>query len=449
MPKTGMAMEEGTIIRWLKREGESIEKGEPIAEIETDKSTMDLEAEAAGILLRILHSDGETVAVSRVIGWIGKQGEAVPREANGAPAAVAAGREAAGEEPSWTAGGNAAEMDGPIGASFAGKVAATPSARRVAAENKIDLGAVTPSGWHGEVRERDVQASGRVAVSPLAKKIAADTGIPLTGVRGTGPGGRITRADLPVEAAAPEGLLLGRLPVEATGDDRRVPLTQIQKITGKRTLQSHLEIPPVTCQAKADVSELLLVRERMNAAAQIATTGGMTRTSINDWVLMAVARALLANPRLNSILDGGDVIYRKAIDIGIAVATPRGLLVPVLRSVDTLTLGNLSAATRDLFARAKEGKLSPRELESGTFSVSNMGMYGITAFTPIINQPQVAILGVCAIEQELRMIDGQVTARSLMGLNLTFDHRVIDGAEAAIFLKCLKEQIENPLAMLF
>ena len=190
------------------------------------------------------------------------------------------------------------------------------------------------------------------------------------------------------------------------------------------------------------MSELLLVREKLNAAAD-------RKATINDWVLKAVAKALQANPRVNSVLDGTDVVYRRAIDIGMAVATPRGLLVPVVRGVDSLTLGDLATATRDLSTRAKEGKLTPREMEAGTFSVSNMGMLGITAFTPIINQPQVAILGVCAIEQELRLIDGQVAARSVIGLSLTFDHRVLDGAEAALFLKSMKELLENPLVILF
>jgi pyruvate dehydrogenase E2 component (dihydrolipoamide acetyltransferase) len=439
MPKTGMAMEEGTIIRWLKRAGDSVQKGEPIAEIETDKSTMELEAEAAGVLLSILKKDGETVPVSVVIGWIGKQGEAIPQ---GAPAGAAAPAAAAPQETAAAPESPRAAVD-----AIPGKVAATPAARRLAAERGIDLATIAPSGSHGEVRERDIPISGRVPASPLAKKMAAEAGVDLAAVKGTGPGGRVTRADIEAAtaagAAASAGGSAGAASPEASAEgDTRVPLTQIQKITGKRMLQSHLEIPPVTCQAKADVSELLLLRERMNA-------GAGNRASINDWILKAVAKALVANPRVNAVLDGNDVIYRKAVDIGMAVATPRGLLVPIVRHADALSLGDLAAATRDLAARAKDGKLAQREMEAGTFSVSNMGMYGITAFTPIINQPQVAILGVCAIKQELRMKDAQVTAHSVMGLSLTFDHRVLDGAGAALFLKSLKELLENPLVILF
>jgi len=362
MPKTGMTMEEGTIVRWLKKAGDAVRKGEAIAEIETDKSTMELEAEADGALLAILHGDGETVRVSVVVAWIGKPGEAIP-----AQSAVPT----------------------------AGKVAATPAARRAAGERDVDLAAVPPTGRHGEVRGADV---------------------------------------LRFAAPAAEALAL------ADGDTR-VPLSSIQKLTGRRMLQSHLEIPPVTCQARADVTELLAMRERINAGADAKIT-------INDMVVRATARVLAAHPRVNSVLNGADVIYRRAIDIGVAVATPQGLLVPVVRAADTLSLAALAARTRELAAKAREKKLAPGDLEGGSFTISNMGMYGINAFTPIINLPQAAILGVCAVEESLVLVGGSVTARKLMGLSLTFDHRVLDGAEAALFLKGIKDALENPVMVL-
>jgi pyruvate dehydrogenase E2 component (dihydrolipoamide acetyltransferase) len=385
MPKTGMAMEEGTIVRWMKKPGDPVRTGEPIAEIETDKSTMELEAEADGVILAILHRDGETVAVSKVIAWIGKPGEAIP-----APAAAAQAAEPTAPPPAAPA----------VAARPAagGKVAATPAARRAAGERNVELSSVTPTGRRGEVREADVL---RRAAAPLP--------------------------------AAPAVVL-------ADGD-RRVPLSSIQKITGRRMLQSHTEIPPVTCQAKADVTDMLAMRERINA-------GSEAKVTVNDMVMRATARALAAHPRVNSVLDGQEVVYRKAIDIGFAVATPEGLLVPVVRGADALSLAALAARTRELAARAKEKKLPPADMEGGTFTVSNMGMYGITAFTPIINQPQAAILGVCAIEEELHLAAGSVVARRVMGLSLTFDHRVLDGAEAALFLKEVKDSLENPLMIL-
>lgn len=243
--------------------------------------------------------------------------------------------------------------------------------------------------------------------------------------------------------------------------DLRVPLSMIQKVTGKRMLQSHLEAPPVTCQTKADVTELLALRERINARE-----GAEAKVSINDLVVKAVARALVANPRVNSVLDGNDVIYRKAINIGVAVATPHGLLVPVIRGADRLALTELASRSSVLASRARERKLAPQEFEGGTFTVSNIGMYGVTAFTPIINPPQAAILGVCAVEEELKVIGKDRTAavedlmaaivnrtlaigvRQVMGLSLTFDHRVLDGVEAALFLKGVKDMLENPLMAL-
>jgi len=230
-------------------------------------------------------------------------------------------------------------------------------------------------------------------------------------------------------------------PLTLADGDRRVPLSSIQKVTGRRMLQSHLEIPPVTCQARADVTEMLVMRERINAGADAKIT-------INDMVVRATARVLAAHPRVNSVLDGTDVIYRKAIDIGVAVATPQGLLVPVVRAADTLSLAALAARTRELAAKAREKKLAPAELEGGSFTISNVGMYGITAFTPIINLPQAAILGVCAVEESLALVGGNVTVRKLMGLSLTFDHRVLDGAEAALFLKGIMDALENPLMVL-
>ncbi len=392
MPKTGMAMEEGTIVRWLKKAGDAVRKGEAIAEIETDKSTMELEAEADGALLAILHGEGRTVPVSTVIAWIGRPGEAIPTPSSAAPAPAGAPTE--GKVPAAAAPAAPASPASPA-VPTAGKVAATPAARRAAGERNVDLAAVPPSGRHGEVREADV---------------------------------------LRVAAPAAEALTL-------TDGDTRIPLSSIQKVTGRRLLRSHLEIPPVTCQARADVTELLVMRERINAGADAKIT-------INDMVVRAAAKVLAAHPRVNSVLDGADVIYRKAIDIGIAVATPQGLVVPVVRAADTLSLAALAARTRELAAKARENRLLPAEIEGGSFTISNMGMYGITAFTPIINLPQAAILGVCAIEESLSLVGGSVTARKIMGLSLTFDHRVLDGAEAALFLKGIKDALENPLIVL-
>lgn len=434
MPKTGMAMEEGVIIQWLVKEGDTVEKGDILAEIETDKTTMELECDFDGTILKILHHDGETVPVTKVIAWVGKPGEEIPADES---TAVDAGPAAETQSPAVSApagepaGGGAgapARVETP-----AGKIKATPAARRIAAEKGVDLASAQPSGPSGEIRARDMEAVQAVLATPLAKKIAGMKGIPLENLQGSGSRGKIYSRDLPAGAPAAAR--------EAAGTDTRVPLTKIQKITGRRMLQSHLEIPPVTIHTRADVSEMLEMRVSLKEKSELSIT-------INDFVLKAVVLSLLENPRVNSVLDGEDLIYRGSINLGVAVATDRGLMVPVLKNAAGYSLLELSTAAKELANRAREGKLAAEELEGGTFTVSNIGKFGITAFTPIINQPEAAILGVCAVEEELKMKGGEVSAAKTMGLSLTFDHRIVDGAEASLFLKTVRDYLEDPLAML-
>jgi pyruvate dehydrogenase E2 component (dihydrolipoamide acetyltransferase) len=206
-------------------------------------------------------------------------------------------------------------------------------------------------------------------------------------------------------------------------------------------LQSHLEIPTVTINTEADVTLMLEIRSQMNEKMEHHYT-------INDFVLKAVVRALEETPRVNSVLDGAELIYKGAINLGVAVATPRGLLVPVIRNAGGLSLTHLSSAAADLAGRGREGKLDAGDLEGGTFTVSNVGMFGITSFSPIINQPEAAILGVCAVAEKPAIIDNEVVAVKTMGLSLTFDHRIVDGAEACQFLKTIREFLEEPYTML-
>jgi pyruvate dehydrogenase E2 component (dihydrolipoamide acetyltransferase) len=433
MPKTGMAMEEGVIIQWLIKEGDVVEKDDIIAEIETDKTTMELECDFSGTILKILHFDGETVPVTKVIAWVGEPGEAIPEEeVDRAPVTVQSGN--AAESPAGPEA--AAEEAAALPTSGDGdKIKATPAARRLAADRGVELSSIAPSGRSGEIRAGDVKAyqgAGIVKATPLAKKIAGMQGIDLKDVQGTGSRGKIYSRDIPSVA------MTGGL---QAGEDTRVPLTKIQKITGKRMLQSHTEIPPVTIHTKADVSDMLEIRVSLKQKSGLSLT-------INDFVLRAAILALKDNPRVNSVLDGEDLVYKGEINLGVAVATDRGLLVPVLKHAAHYSMTDLSSEARQLAERARDGKLAQDDLEGGTFTVSNIGKFGITAFTPIINQPEAAILGVCAVTDELKMVDGQVVSRSYMGLSLTFDHRIVDGAESAQFLKTIKDYLEDPLAML-
>ncbi|MBI9103809.1 MAG: 2-oxo acid dehydrogenase subunit E2 [Spirochaetales bacterium] len=445
MPKTGMAMEEGIIIEWFKNEGDLIKKGDVVAEIETDKSTMELESDYDGTLLKILYPAGTTVPVVKTIAWIGEPGETLPEEE--APLAVEAEAtsDAPGSEASSSAdrsttvaavtGANQTLNDADM---IGDRVRATPAARRISGERGISLTEVKPSGNYGEVREKDVLTAKKTAVTPLAAKIAADKGISLNAVSGTGHGSKIFKSDLSLMKNISK-----TIPEDFAPDyeDKYVDLTGIQKITGKRMFQSHSEIPVVTENTKADVTELLSMRKSLNTSLD----GSI---SINDFVMLATARALRLNPRMNASLDGTRLLYKGRINLGMAVATPRGLLVPVIKDADMYSISGFSAAAKEVADKGRAGKLQAEDMEGGTFTVSNVGMFGITAFTPIINQPEAGIMGVCAIEDQLKMIDGEIVNRKIMGLSLTFDHRVVDGAEAAVFIKTVKDFLEAPLTIL-
>jgi pyruvate dehydrogenase E2 component (dihydrolipoamide acetyltransferase) len=416
MPKTGMAMTEGVIIEWLKQEGEKIAQGDVLAEIETDKSTMELESDAEGTLLKIVYPEGTTVPVTVPIAWIGQEGEKIPEPEPEAPAAETPGKIQPEKSAPVSLASSAPDSD---------KIASTPAAKRAASEKGVDLSTVTPTGKHGEIREADVLASVSKA-TPLASRMAEDKGVDLSTVSGSGHGGKIFSYDLDKKR-----------PSEST----RVPLTNIQRITGVRMLESVQTIPMVSEDAKADVTRLLELKDQLLSESGI-------KVSINDFVIRATALALTEYPRMNSVFDGDAVLYSSSINIGVAAATKRGLLVPVIHEADRYTIPALSQVTKELASRARDGKLSPDQLSGSTFSISNVGMYGITSFTPIINPPEAGILGVCAVEKLPRFIDGQLCERSIMNLSLTFDHRIVDGAESALFLKSIVEMLQSPLKLL-
>lgn len=440
MPKTGMAMEEGVILEWFIKEGDKVSQGDIVAEIETDKSTMELESDYDGTILKILYPDGTTVPVVKTIAWVGTPGEELPEEEE-APAATAPVEEAKPAAAAPAAAQTAASA-APASAKtemVGDRVKATPAARRVAGEKNVNLADIEPSGKHGEVREADVMSAPAVTATPLAARIAAEQGISLSDVPGSGHAGKVFKADLSALAGMSAAVADDFVP---NYQDELVELTKIQKITGSRMLQSHTEIPVVTENAKADVTELLAMRKSLNESLD-------AKISINDFVMLATARMLRLNPRMNSsLVEGGKLLYKGRINLGMAVATPKGLLVPVIKDADMYSITGMSAAAKDLSMKGRDGKLQMDEMEGGTFTVSNVGMFGVTSFTPIINQPEAGILGVCAIEDKLAMVDGEVVVRKEMGLSLTFDHRVVDGAEAAVAIKTVKDFLEAPLTIL-
>jgi len=385
MPKTGMAMETGVLSEWKVKEGDRIRKGDVVAVIETDKSAMELESDYDGVILALLCGEGDTVPVTVPIAWIGEEGETIP-----VTAVQAAGVDIQNQaSPEIT-------VPHPVTSAAGNKVKATPAARRLAKEKGIDISDISPGGKYGEVRAKDLENTAWSYAAPSVRHEAEDT---------------------------------------------EVPLSRVQQITGKRLQESRQIIPDVVLHIQADVTKLLAMRKEINEQPGIKIT-------INDFVLAAAVKALTVNPRLNSVFNGDRLIYKANINLGVAVATEKGLLVPVIKRAQTMSFREISARAAELADRARTGRLAGNDLEGGTFTVSNMGMYGITMFTPIINPPEAAILGVCAIEEVLKLENEKPVNHSVMGLSLSFDHRIADGAEAAAFLKTLKGLLETPFLML-
>ena len=405
MPQLGLTMEEGTVSQWVKHEGDPVKTGDVLLEITTDKLTNEVTSEHDGVLMKIVAQEGEDVPVKGLLCYVGQAGESVGDAPAAAPAAAA-----------------------PAAASAA--PAAAPAAVPVA-------------------------AGARLRVSPLARKTAAKLGVDLSKLTGSGPSGRIRQQDVlaaanaaqaaapaPAAAAAPAARPAAKGGLELMEGDTVVKLAGMRKVVAQRMLQSHTEIPPVTQNTKVDVTELMKFRKML-----LAETG--SKYSVNDLILKATAKCLRAHPEVLVSLDGDQIIQRAHVNLGMAVALDAGLIVPVIRDADRLGLDALSTAAKDLASRAKSNKLTPDEYKGSTFSVSNLGMFGIETFTPIVNQPDAAILGVCAVEDELVMDDqGGISKHQVMRLSFTYDHRLIDGAVAAKFVMALRDLLEKPMSII-
>jgi len=415
MPKAGMAMEQGTISRWLKKVGDPVKKGEPILEIETDKVSMEVESEVSGVLLAILEEAGAVVPVIQTIAWIGAAGEAVPAVEKRRAAAV---KPDASEPPQALNTVN--EINRITAPQVSGKIAATPAAKRLAKEKKIDIAKIIPTSASGVIKRRDVEAKANIRITPLARKMAVERALDLGLVTGTGAGGKITVAD--IEA----------LPRPAT----KIPLVGMRKVIAQRMCASKREIPEVTLTLSADVTALLALRARLKGEGSSFT--------VNDFVMCAVARALSESPLVNATLEQDVIHCWPDVNLGVAVGLENGLVVPVLRKAQKYPLAELAVYAKRQIELARNGKLMPDEFSGGTFTITNLGMYGVEHFNPIINLPQVAILGVCAAQERLCLDQGTVKARSMMPLCLTHDHRVIDGVCGMNFLNRVKELLENP-----
>jgi pyruvate dehydrogenase E2 component (dihydrolipoamide acetyltransferase) len=363
MPKFGLTMQEGKIQQWFKAEGEAIETGQPLFEVETEKVLYEVEAPASGVVAKLLYPLESTVPCAKVVAVIAVGGED--------PAAIAKAYVAKAPE---------------TGASTLPHAGA-PASQRTAS---------TPAG--------------AIVATPAARKLAKERGIDLATVKGTGPGGRITREDVEAAAAMPQG----------------TPLHGMRKSIADRMFKSLQSTAQLTITTEADVTPLVARRQQLKKEFNLTFT---------DMLIEAVAGALVAHPRLRLTAEGDLIQPHEEVNVGLAVALDEGLMVPVIRHADTKSLQQIAEESRRLAEKARAGSLGVDEVSGGTFTITNLGMYGIDAFTPIINQPQIAILGVGRIVPKPAVYEGQIAIRSMMTLSLTFDHRIVDGAPAAAFLQ--------------
>ena len=424
MPRMGLTMEEGTLVGWRKAEGQPVKAGEPLFEIETDKSTVEVEASESGVLGRILVQVGETVPVGTPIALLVKEGEVVPAGAAPAAAAVpAAAAESAGPAP-------AAQSRA---ASQAGKVKASPAARSLAKKLGVDLAAASATGPGGRVvawNVRALESAAPAKATPLAARAAAELGVDLAAVQGSGPGGRITRQD--VEHA-------GQKPAPSGGTIR--PFTRIEQVMAARMVASFTSAPHFYLHVTVDARPLVALRAQLKA--KLEQRDGV-RLTYTDLLVYFCARVLAHHPEVLSQWTPQGMRLLDRVHVGVAVDSERGLLVPVIRDADRLGLAGISRALAELTGRARSGSLLPAEQEEGVFTLSNLGAFGVDAFDAVLNPPQSAILAVGRIKEMPLVEDGKVVPAAQLTLSLSVDHRVLDGARAARFLGELAELLETP-----
>lgn len=422
MPKVGMDMKEGRLIRWLKEIGDHVEKDEPIMEIETDKITMETEAPATGILLAKLIDDETTVPVLQTIGYIGQPGEKIPD----APVAAADTPAAAPVETAAETAAPASKL--PV---LNGSVAATPYAKKLAAEKGVELAAVTASGPAGEVRASDVLAaaqSGAVNATALAKKYAEVNGVDLSAVSGTGHDGKIRKNDV-LNAAAP-----------AQREITRISLTPIRKAIARNMFNSLHSMAQTSDSVEIDVTELMALRQRLLAHKDELGT----KITINDLLSYAAVKMLKTHPLANASFSDTEILCYPDVNLSMAVATDYGLTSPVVHGADRMSLVELSLAMRDLVVRARDRKLTADDQQGGTFTLTNMGIFPVDNFNPILPTPQSCIIGFGRCVEKPAVYQGQICIRTMMVLSVTYDHRVFDGGEVGSIMKTMKEYLETP-----
>ena len=439
MPVLGMTMESGIIVEWMKNEGDSVNEGEVLFNVETDKSVMEVEAKASGTLLKILHGPGDDVPIQQVIGYIGEAGETVGGD--GDP----------GDGGGTTGGADALVSDttGTTGEGVPAAVANEQNGQGQAAVTESD----GRSGLPGQ--------PGRVKISPKARRHARDLGVDIGNIAGTGPGGRIVFSDVeafaaqaaaapaPAAATATPATAPATAPVQSSPGSKRIqrraPLSGLRKVAATRLAESASTIPHFYLTMDVDMTRLTGLREQLIAYGE---KRGLARVSVNDLIIKAAGIALRSFPAVNASLEGGDIVEYADVNVGFAVALDDGLVVPVVASADQKSVFEIAALTSALGEKARAQGLGPADYGYGTFTISNLGMFGVDQFTAIINPPEAAILAVGRVKGVPVAVDGKVEIKAMMSITLSSDHRLIDGAVAGRFLSHLREVLEQPLELL-
>lgn len=413
MPKLSDTMDTGRIIKWLKKEGEAVTPGDVIAEVETDKANMDMEAYDEGTLLKIIAKEGDRIPVGGLLGILGEQGEDV--------SSITSESEAPASEETAA---HPAEQAAPS--------AASQSPQSVSTAAQPETTKAAPS-----------RGDGRLKASPLAKRLAKERGIDIGDVKGTGTRGRIVRRD--IEAFVP-GAVKRTPRVVSSGEFTDEPLTMMRESIAKRLSKSNVEAPHFFLTVEVKMENAIAFRDSLNNFSPFAGNNG-GKISFNDIIVKACATALKQHPEVNATFMNDKIRLFGDIHIGVAVAINEGLITPVIRNVDKKGLQDISDESKDIAARARDRKLRPEEYSGSTFTVSNLGMFGVDEFTAIINPPEAAILAVGAIVEKPVVEDGQIKVGKRMRMTLSSDHRVVDGAMAARFMQTLKKILENPAAL--
>lgn len=448
MPKQGLLMTEGTITKWLVKEGDTVTAGKPLFEMETDKLTITIDAEVSGTMLKIVRHEGETVPIAETISIIGEPGEDISDLLENTKQDVSAAETA----PAETAPAGAVASPAEHTPGERKRIFISPRAKMIAEERGIDYSKIVGTGNDGSIIERDILAyeASRPAVTPLAANIAKIEGVDLSGVTGTGPGGKITTADLPGSASTEIPALtspgtLAESAGQITRSTRTEPMSSMRMAISRNMLASKNTNAQANHRISVDMTAVIALRNQYKELG--------IKVSYNDIIIRACAKALNDMPIINASVDGNNIVYHDYVNVGIAVSVEGGLIVPVIKDADIIGLTGITQKSAELIEKARDGKLKYADYHGGTFTVTSLGMFDLDDFVAIINPPESAILAVGKIAKTPVVVtndegEDEIAIKPMCTMCLGYDHRIIDGAEAARFLQKVKNYLQNPMLLI-